>query len=135
MLKEIKQRGEKRAESFNKIPAFIKNNMAKRSYIMSGFILKDTEDTFLSGMSTLMIKFGPGLIGKGRRKFFDRLGSKAFGAILLRMRVRDICKLHTDILETQLIKEKNKSLCFINIAGGAACDRINALITVYKKDP
>jgi hypothetical protein len=135
MLKEIKQKGEERAESFNRIPASVKNFMAKRSYIMAGFMLKDTEDTFLSGMSTLMMKFGPGLIGKGRRKFFDRLGSKAFGAILLRMRVRDICKLHTDILETQLTNEKDKNLCFINIAGGAACDSINALITVFKKDP
>ena len=135
MLNEIKQKGEERAESFNKIPAFIKNFMAKRSYIMAGFMLKDTEDTFLSGMSTLMMKFGPGLIGKGRRKYFDRLGSKAFGAILLRMRVRDVCKLHTDTLETQLIKEKDKNLCFINIAGGAACDSINTLITVFKKDP
>ena len=135
MLHKIKQEGEGRAESFNKIPAFIKNFMAKRSYIMAGFMLKDTEDTFLSGMSTLMMKFGPGLIGRGRGKFFDRLGSKAFGAILLRMRVKDICKLQTDILETQLIYEKNKNLCFINIAGGAACDSINALVTVIKKDP
>jgi hypothetical protein len=134
MLKEIKQKGEERAESFDKIPAFIKSFMAKRSYIMAGFMLKDSEDTFLSGLSTLMMKFGPGLIGKGRRKFLDRLGSKAFGAILLRMRVRDICKLHVDILENQLIKEKDKNLCFINIAGGAACDSINALITVLKKD-
>jgi hypothetical protein len=135
MIKEIRQKGEERAESFSKIPAFIKNFMAKRSYIMAGFMLKDTDDTFLSGMSTLMMKFGPGLIGKGGGKFFDRLGSKALGAILLRMRVRDICKLHTDILETQLMKEKNKNLCFINIAGGAACDSINAIIMVHKKDP
>ncbi len=135
MLNEIKLKGKERAESFNKIPAFIKNFIAKRSYIMAGFMLKDTEDTFLSGMSTLMMKFGPGLIGSGKRKFFDRLGSEAFGAILLRMRVRDICKLQSDILEIQLMKEKNRNLCFINIAGGAACDSINALITIVKKDP
>ena len=135
MLNEIKQEGEERAERFNKIPAFIKNYMAKRSYIMAGFMLKDSEDTFLSGMSTLMMKFGPGLIGRGRGKLFDRLGSKAFGAILLRMRVKDICKLQADIIESQLMKEKNRNLCFINIAGGAACDSINSLITVIKKDP
>jgi len=108
--------------------------MAKRSYIMAGFMLKDTNDTFLSGMSTLMMKLGPGLIGKGRRKFFDRLGSKAFGAILIRMRVRDICKLQADILISQLKNEKEKNLCFINIAGGAACDSINTLITICKND-
>jgi hypothetical protein len=135
MLKEIEQKGEERAESFTKIPAFIKDYMAKRSYIMAGFMLKDTDDTFMSGMSTLMMKFGPELIGKGRKKFFDRLGSKAFGAILLRMRVRDICKLHTDILNTQLTNDREKNLCFINIAGGATCDSINALIKIYKNDP
>ena len=134
MLIEIEQKGEERAESFNKIPAFIKDFMAKRSYIMAGFMLKDTDDTFLSGMSTLMMKLGPGLIGKGRRKFFDRLGSKALGAILLRMRVRDICKLQTEILSSQLIAQKEKNLCFINIAGGAACDSINTLITICKND-
>ena len=135
MIKEIRQKGDERADSFSRIPSFIKNFMARRSYIMAGFMLKDTEDTYLSGMSTLMMKFGPGLIGRGGGKFFDRLGSKAFGAILLRMRVRDICKLQADILEAQLMNEKNKNLCFISIAGGAACDSINALITVLKKDP
>lgn len=135
MITEIEQKGEERAESFRRIPAFIKNYMAKRSYIMAGFMLKDTEDTYLSGMSTLMMKLGPGLIGKGRGKLLDRLGSKALGAVLLRMRVRDICRLQSDILNTQLIEEKNKNICFINIAGGAACDSINSLITIFKRDP
>jgi hypothetical protein len=135
ILEEMEHKGEERAEKFNKIPDFIKDYMAKRSYIMAGFMLKDTDDTFLSGMSTLMMKLGPGLIGKGRRKFFDRLGSKALGAILLRMRVRDICKLHTEILISQLKNENEKNLCFINIAGGSACDSINALMNVCKNDP
>lgn len=134
MLKEIEDKGEERAESFNNIPAFIKNFLANRSYIMAGFMLKDTDDTFLSGMSTLMMKYGPGLIGKGKGKFFDRLGSKAFGAVLLRMRVTDMCRLQSDVLYTQLMDEKDKKLCFINIAGGAACDSINSLIMINKKN-
>jgi hypothetical protein len=135
MQREIEQKGEGRAENFNKVPVFIKNFLTRRSYIMAGFMLKDTDDTFLSGISTLMMKYGPGLIGKGRGKFFDRLGSKAFGAILLRMRVRDISRLQKEVLEVQLKAERSKKLCFINIAGGAACDSINALILICKADP
>jgi len=132
MLKEIEQKGEERAESFNNIHSFIKNFLANRSYIMAGFMLKDTDDTYLSGMSTLMMKYGPGLIGRGKGKFFDRLGSKALGATLLRMRVRDMSKMQSDVLYNQLRDEKDKKLCFINIAGGTACDSINSLIMVYK---
>jgi len=135
MLKEIEKKGDERAESFNKMPAFIKNFLAKRSYIMAGLLLKDTDDTFLSGISTLMMKLGPGLIGSGRKKFFDRLGSKSFGAVTLRMRVRDICKLQTEILVHQLMKAKGNNLCFVNIAGGTASDSINTLISINKKDP
>jgi hypothetical protein len=134
MLKKIEEKGEERAESFNKIPGFIKDYLARHSYIMAGFMLKETEDTFLSGISTLMMKYGPGIIGKGRGKFFDRLGSKALGAILLRMRVRDICQLEKNVLEAQLKANRSKKLCFINIAGGAACDSINTLILIYKID-
>lgn len=135
MLKEIEHKGEERAKSFDNMPAFIKNYLSKRSYIMAGFMLKDNNDTFLSGMSTLMMKFGPGLIGKGRKKFIDRLGSRALGAVLLRMRIRDICRLQSDILSIQLAEEGRKDLCFINIAGGTASDSINSVITIYKKDP
>jgi len=135
MLKEIEKKGDERAESFNKMPSFLKNFLAKRSYIMAGFLLKDTNDTFLSGMSTLMMKLGPGLIGSGRKKFFDRLGSKSFGAVTLRMRVRDMCKLQTEILLHQLTNSKGNNLCFINIAGGTASDSINTLINIIKKDP
>jgi hypothetical protein len=135
MLKELEKKGNKRAESFNNMPAFLKAFLTKRSYIMAGFMLKDTDDKFLSGISTLMMKFGPGLIGKGRKKFFDRLGSKSVGAVILRMRIRDICKLHSETLVHQLIKGKGENLCFVNIGGGTACDSINTLITICKKDP
>ncbi|MCX6233457.1 MAG: hypothetical protein NT175_01855 [Bacteroidetes bacterium] len=135
MLTEIEKKGEKRAESFQKMPAFFKNYLAKRSYIMAGLLLNDTDDAFLSGMSTLMMKLGPGLIGKGRKRFFDRLASKSFGAIVLRMRVRDICHCQAEALIPLLIKSPGKSICFINIAGGTASDSINTLILIQKKDP
>ncbi|MCX6227003.1 MAG: hypothetical protein NTV01_20020, partial [Bacteroidia bacterium] len=130
MLKDIVKHGKKRADGFNRMPGFIKNFLAKRSYIMAGFLLKDTDDKFLSGISTLMLKLGPGLIGKGKRKFLDRLASQSFGAVTLRMRVRDISMLQAEVLIPQLVQSPGKNLCFVNVAGGTACDSINAIIII-----
>ena len=135
MLEDIVKNGEKRAAKFNKMPGFIKNFLAKRSYIMAGFLLKDTDDTFLSGISTLLLKLGPGLIGRGKRKFLDRLASQSFGAVTLRMRVRDISMLQAEVLVPQLLQSPGKNLCFVNIAGGTACDTINAIIIIRKNHP
>lgn len=135
MIKEIKEKGAKRAECFDKMPSFIKNFLARRSYIMAGFLLKDTDDDFLSGMSTMLMKLGPGFIGRGKKKLLDRLGSQSIGAVTLRMRIRDMCALQTDILRSQLAKDRYKNLCIINIAGGTAIDSINTLIHLYKINP
>lgn len=135
MLKDIVKNGEKRAAKFNKMPGFIKNFLAKHSYIMAGFLLKDTDDKFLSGISTLLLKLGPGIIGKGTRKILDRLASQSFGAVTLRMRVRDISTIQADVLIPQLTKEPGKGICFVNLAGGTACDSINAIIIIRKNHP
>lgn len=135
MLKKIEKKGDERAESFNKMPLAIKNFLAKRSYIMAGFLLKDTDDTFLKRMSILMMKLGPGLIGSGRKQFFDRFGSKSFGAVTLRMRIRDICELQTELLTQQLRSTKADTICLVNIAGGSAADSINTIIHIARKNP
>jgi len=135
MLEDIVKNGEKRADKFKKMPGFIKNFLANHSYIMAGFLLKDTDDRYLSGISTLLLKLGPGFIGKGTRKLLDRLASKSFGAVTLRMRVRDISMLQADLLIQPLKKEPEKGLCFVNIAGGTACDSINTLIIIQKEYP
>jgi hypothetical protein len=110
-----------------------------------GKLLK-TKNTYLSGMRTLTMKLGPNLL-KGRKGGFwhklGRLASKKFfmamtmrmNAIAMRMRLRDICKYQAEILIPQLKKTPQKSLCFINIAGGAASDTINTLILIQKKEP
>jgi hypothetical protein len=104
------------------------------------------KNTYLSGINTLTMKLGPHLL-KGRKgglwHKFGRLASKklfmamimAMNAIAMRMRLRDICKYQTEILIPQLRKYPQKSLCFINIAGGAASDTINTLILIQKKEP
>jgi hypothetical protein len=135
MLSYVEQNAEKNTEKFNRIPKFIKKYFAKHSFAMAELLQNENESSFASGISTLMMKLGPNLIGKGRRRFWDRQVTKGFGALVLRMRARDISICQSEELIPLLVKHEGKNLCFINIAGGAASDNINALILVQKENP
>lgn len=135
MIPEIAPEAKKRAESFNKIPAFIKRFLSKRSFIMAGMMEITSCNEFVSGLSTMMMKLGPGLIGKGRKKFLDRLGSRTVGAVMLRMRTRDISAFIASSITDSLKDNPGKDLCLINIGGGTATDSLNALILVSRSEP
>jgi hypothetical protein len=134
LLKDVEKKGEKRAEGFQKMPSFIKSYFSKHSFVMADLLAKEKTDAFLSGVSTLMLKLGPGLIGEGRDRFLDRLVAGGLGAITLRMRLRDICRCQADALIPPL-RDNRKNLCFFNIGGGTACDSLNTLILIRKEDP
>jgi hypothetical protein len=95
-LIEAEKGGEKRARSFQKIPVFIRRFFINHSFIMADLLSEKTEDNFLTGLSTLLLKMGPDLIGGGSRRFLDRLSSRGIGGIVLSMRLRDItrCRNH-----------------------------------------
>jgi hypothetical protein len=134
-MKKAASKGEKRAESFKKMPLFLKNFLVKRSFIMANLLSDNNDDKFLSGLSTLLLKMGPYLIGGGRKRFFDRLASKGIGGIVLRMRLRDIAASQANQLKNQLIEFPEKNLCFINIAGGTSCDTINTILLILEGNP
>lgn len=135
LLPYVERNAEKNAEKFNKIPLFVKRFLAKRSFAMAELLDVGGENTFASGITTLMMKLGPDLIGRGKYRFWDRQVNKSFGALLIRMRVRDISKCEADALIPLLVKHPGKNLCFINIAGGAASDNINSLLLILKENP
>jgi len=135
LLPYVEKNAEKNAEKFNKIPAFIKRFLSKRSFAMAELLQIQEENNFASGITTLMMKLGPQLIGKGKNRFWDRQMNKGFGPLVIRMRVRDISKCQAEAIIPLLIKSPEKNLCFINIAGGAASDSINTLILIQKEDP
>jgi hypothetical protein len=135
LLPYVEKNAEKNAEKFNKMPAFIKSFLAKRSFAMAELLQTENEITFASGITTLMMKLGPRLIGKGKKRFWDRQVNKGFGALLIRMRVRDISKCQAKAIIPLLTKSPERNLCFINIAGGAASDSINALILIQNEYP
>ena len=135
MVKKAEKNAEETAEKFNNMPAFIKKFLANHSFTMSELLQNKSDNAFLSGVSTLMLKLGPGLIGKGRKRFLDRLASRGIGGIVLRMRVRDLSKCQATALIPLLRKSPDKNLCMINIAGGAASDTINTLFLILQEDP
>ena len=108
---------------------------AKRSLTLGEFLPNEKNATYVSGMSTLMMKLGPGLIGGGRKRFMDRKVAEGFVAMSVRMRLRDVCRIQAAALIPKLRNSPGKKLCFINIAGGSASDSINTLILVQEEEP
>jgi hypothetical protein len=135
MLGKSEKSADKTAEKFVNMPSYLKKFLAKRSFVMSELLQQNDENAFLTGLSTLMLKLGPNLIGKGRKRFLDRLSSKGIGGIVLRMRVRDISKCLANSMTPLLERSPEKNICFINIAGGAASDSINALFLIQQENP
>ncbi len=135
LLPYVQKNADKNAEKFNKIPAFIKRFFIKHSFAVAELLEVEEQGTFASGITTLMMKLGPRLIGKGKKRFLDRQMSKGFGTLVIRMRVRDISKCQAEALIPLLTKSPGKDLCFINIAGGSASDNINALFLIQNENP
>ena len=135
ILSKVEKTADKNAEKFNNMPAFMKSFFSKRSFVMSELLQESNANEYLTGISTLMLKLGPNLIGKGKKRFFDRISSRGIGGIVLRMRVRDISKIQAEALIPLLTESHDRNLCFINIAGGAASDSINALFLIQQMNP
>lgn len=135
LIRESEKTADKTANKFINMPVYLKKFLSKRSFIIAELLREKEDAAFLTGLSTLILKLGPGLIGKGRKRFLDRLSSKGIGGIVLRMRVRDISQSLAKAMIPMLMKSQEKDLCLINIAGGAASDSINALFLIQHENP
>jgi hypothetical protein len=135
ILRKTEESADKTADKFNNMPGFLKKFLSNRSFIMAELFRKDGDSAFLTGISTLMLKLGPELIGKGKKRFLDRLSSRGIGGIVLRMRVRDISNCIAGAIIPLLSEHPAKDLCFINIAGGAASDTLNSIFLVQETKP
>ncbi|MFF2176187.1 hypothetical protein ACFVT8_06990 [Lysinibacillus sp. NPDC058147] len=113
-------------ESLKKMPGFIRNIFVKMSNV---------DNSYLSGMRTLLYKLGPDLSRGIKLGFRDKWAVKQTSFMGLRIRLRDLCRLQSKILLPQLKQYPERNLCFFNIAGGAATDSINTLILIQKSVP
>ncbi len=135
LLPYVQKNAEKNAEKFNKIPSFYKRYLINHSFGIAELLDAEKQNMFASGTTTIMMKLGPRLIGKGRKRFWDRQMNKGFGPLVIRMRARDISRCEAETLIPLLKKYPEKDLCFINIAGGSASDNINALFLIQNENP
>ncbi|RUT46599.1 hypothetical protein EJP82_12180 [Paenibacillus anaericanus] len=113
-------------ESLKKMPGFIRNIFVKMSNV---------DNSYLSGMRTLLYKLGPDLSRGIKLGFRDKWAVKQTSFMGLRIRLRDLCRRQSELLQTQLKQFPERNLCFFNIAGGAATDSINTLILIQESDP
>ncbi|TVY03322.1 hypothetical protein [Cohnella terricola] len=113
-------------ESLRKMPGFIRRIFVKMSNV---------DNSYLSGVRTLLYKLGPGLSQGIKLGFRDKWAVKQTSFMGLRIRLRDLCRRQSTILLPQLKQFPERNLCFFNIAGGAATDCINTLILIQESDP
>jgi hypothetical protein len=76
-----------RARGMKEVPDAQKMAIAERSYIFGRYFHKDPAATYLSGMSTYMLKLGPNLIGGGEERNIDRMIAAGVISVAARMRL------------------------------------------------
>ena len=101
----------------------------KRSIL--GRALCQANGTFLTGMSTYLMKLGEKNLGTYAGSI-DRKIAQSLPAISLRLRLQDMARLMADGLVPLLANQPGQPLHLINIAGGPAMDSLNALMLCPK---
>jgi hypothetical protein len=134
-LHELRKNSTLQAEITRTLPDSHMKLLRESSLILGGFSQQETDECYVSGLSTMMMKLGPELIGDEEERRLDRQLAESVNAVSVRMRLRDICRLQSEVLTAQLGALPRKNLCFVNIAGGAASDSINTLILMLKEEP
>src|SRR5262249_21836028 len=100
-----------------------------RSRIGSG--LMAARGTFLSGLSTYLLKLGPDNLPDHFHPI-DRRIAAAFRSVTARLRLQDMADLVCDGVSRPLAADAHRSLHLINIAGGPSADSWNALIQLRR---
>jgi hypothetical protein len=111
------------------LPLFLKRSVIGRGLLRS-------REGYLDGLSTYLMKLGPGNLGSGWANAMDRnlvLGMNRAG-MSLAQRLQDMAETLAAGLRP-LLKEGTRPLHWINIAGGPSMDSLNALILLYKETP
>lgn len=119
-------KSENKVKLLKKLPSFVKARFSDTS---------DVDNSYLSGMRTMIYKLGPNLAKGVKLNFRDKWIVKQTNFMGLRIRLRDISKYQAQILIPKLKGYPGKNLCFFNIAGGPSSDSINTLFLIQDADP
>lgn len=117
-----------------RLPKFLERLLlrlaAKRSRLVRA--LFQSEDGYLDGISTYVMKLGDKNLPPGFDSSIDRKIAAAPHVPLLRLRMQQIATLLADALVEPLERDAAAPLHFINIAGGPALDSINTVILLKR---
>lgn len=131
----LQQESPKLAEGMRRMPEAHKMAVAQHSLIFGRRFNQDTGGRFLSGISTYILKLGPGLMEGMDEYQIDQGISRGISSMAARMRLVSICRHQTEGLKSLLKDNPARTLCLINIGGGAASDSINTLILLQHEEP
>lgn len=91
-----------------------------------GGALAAASGSYLPGLSTYLLKLGPGNTWTGSSEIDRRIAS-SFPALATRIRLQDTAQMLAEGLGERLA-EPSRPVCMVNIAGGTAADSWNALL-------
>jgi hypothetical protein len=117
-----------------RVPAFVTRWMmrlaARRSLLLRALLRPNTG--FLDGLTTYVMKLGPGNLPPPFDGDIDRRLAAAPHSVAMRLRLQQTAKLMAEGLEHDLIAAPGVPLHLFNIAGGPAIDSLNALILLRR---
>jgi hypothetical protein len=101
---------------------------------MLGRGLMAASGTFLDGMITYLLKLGPENLGE-EAGAIDRRIAASFPAFTARLRLADMARLLAEGLGRSAAVDSRRTVCLVNIGGGAGADSWNALICLHGEQP
>ena len=124
-------------QPFAKLPSFARHALyrlfLRGSILARGF--RASEGSFLSGLSTYLLKLGPENLGQAYATAIDRRIAASAPALAVRLRLQDMATLIADALAPRLAAAPGAPVRLVNIAGGPAMDSLNALILLRRDHP
>jgi hypothetical protein len=119
-----------------KLPAFLRRwllgRLLRGSTLARG--IARSNDSYLPGMDTYLLKLGPDNLGAAYTTPIDRKIAAALPAFAVRLRLQDVAGLLADAVRPGLAAAPGRPLHFVNIAGGPAMDSLNALLLLARDD-
>jgi hypothetical protein len=119
-----------------KFPAFLRRWLLRlllRGSTLARGIAR-SNDSYLPGMDTYLLKLGPENLGAAYTTPIDRKIAAALPAFAVRLRLQDVAGLLAEALRPRLADAPGRPLHFLNIAGGPAMDSLNALLLLARED-
>ncbi len=122
---------------FNRVPAFLRKVFlwffSRQSLLMRELL--GASGTYLSGMSTYLLKLGPNNLGKAYSKPMDKVIASSLPTLSTRLRLQDMASMTAKAIAPVLAAKPDAHLQLVNIAGGPCADSLNLLIVLNKENP